>query len=97
MQIAKKAPNQLPTVIEKIIPEAFSPFFSSRVIRFFILISSVLAALLSISYINANTGIALVDSNMSNLLIRYFLVLTIVSGVISWLFVLERESQKIAH
>jgi signal transduction histidine kinase/DNA-binding NarL/FixJ family response regulator len=68
-----------------------------RVSLLVILISGIIGSLLSISFINAKTGNNLIDDHLSSLLWTVFPILVIISGVISWLFILAHESRHVAQ
>ncbi|MGH1485188.1 MAG: hybrid sensor histidine kinase/response regulator [Cellvibrionaceae bacterium] len=96
----KKIYEQILDFFEAVLPYKIASSLNTRLIRFgllAIIISSIIGALLAISYINAQTGNTINDSQMANLLWRVFLILIIVVGVISWLFVLAHESRHVAQ
>ena len=96
----KKISEQILEIIVNYFPRKIALFINGRIIRFIFLvtlISGVIAAVLALSYVNAETGISTIDLLLSNLLWKVFLILTLVTGVISWLFVLANESRIVAH
>lgn len=97
---AKKIPEKIIQLLKKILPQAIASAINSRLIHFgflVILISLIIATLLSMSYIHAQTNDPYVDGLLAALLWKVFLVLVIVSGIISWLFVLASESRFVAQ
>jgi signal transduction histidine kinase/DNA-binding NarL/FixJ family response regulator len=96
----KKIPELIVDTLSPLLPWNTATVLNRRLIRFSLLVISILgivSALLALSYINAKTGNNVVDLLMYELLWKVFLILTIVAGVISWLFVLAHESQDVAR
>jgi len=97
---SKKAPEQILAFFNRFLPKIIVSSLNSRIIKFGLLlsaISSVIGALLMLSYINVKTNNHYIDSLMEDLLWQVFLILTIVLGVISWLFILAHESRHVAQ
>jgi signal transduction histidine kinase/CheY-like chemotaxis protein len=80
-------PNNIPSLNGRLI----------RVSLLVILISGIIGSLLALSYINAKTDNQVIDLHLYNLLWTVFPILIIVSGVISWLFILAHESRHVAQ
>jgi signal transduction histidine kinase/DNA-binding NarL/FixJ family response regulator len=96
----KKIPEQILNVLTSVLPTKITASLNSQLIRFGLLvisISTIIGLLLTISYINVRTGNMLIDSQMVDLLWKVFLILIIVAGVVSWLFVLAHESRFVAQ
>lgn len=96
----KKVPEQIANFFSRYLPSSLASKLNSRLIRFILLItliSGITASFLALSYINSRTGIAATDLLMANLLWKVFAILTIVTGVLSWLFVLANESRFVAQ
>jgi signal transduction histidine kinase/CheY-like chemotaxis protein len=96
----KKVPEQILDVINRYLPTKLSFLISGRLIRFTLVVTSVsgiIGSFLALLYIYASTGNVANDILISNLLWKVFLILTIFTGVISWLFVLANESRVVAQ
>ncbi len=96
----KKIPELILDKLNPLLPWNIKSVLNRRLIRFSLLliaISGIVSALLALSYINAKTDNNDIDLLMHELLWTVFLILTIVAGVISWLFVLAHESQDVAR
>jgi signal transduction histidine kinase/CheY-like chemotaxis protein len=96
----KKIPELIVDTLSPLLPWNTTSVLNRRLIRFSLLvitILSIVSALLALSYINAKTDDNVVDLLMYELLWKVFLILTIIAGVISWLFVLAHESQDVAR
>lgn len=96
----KKVPEQILDFITRYLPSRLSSSINSQLIRFILLVtlvSGIIASFLALSYINSKTGVPETDVLLENLLWKVFSILTIVTGVISWLFVLANESRFVAQ
>ncbi len=96
----KKLPDRIASFIKNLLPSTIGTPLTLRLVRFTLLltlISGIIGALLALSYVNAETDDNDINAILSSLLWSVFLVLIIVCGIISWLFVLANESRLVAQ
>ena len=86
--------------LQQLFPNSIAQYVSARTIRFAILLAVIClitGILLTTVYFNTVTNDKNIDNLLSSTLWKVFFILMIIAGVISWLFVLARESQYIAQ
>lgn len=82
------------------LPEKITSALTSRFMQFAFLlgvVALITGVLLSVVYINAETGHTEIDVLLASTLWKVFFVLMIIAGVIVWLFVLAHESRIVAQ
>ena len=86
--------------IQRFFPKLPVEYFNLRLIRslgLIVAISAVAAVLLTLVYANIKTNDDAVNALLQKTLWNVFSILIIIGGIISWLFVLTRESQILAQ
>lgn len=92
--------EQTRSALTAIFPSRWLPPIGSRVGHFFallILINSITALLLSLIYQQTFVPDAQTQQLLAATLLKVFFILLIITGVISWLFVLAHESRRVAQ
>lgn len=92
--------KQIFDYLRALLPHSLTGVLNDRFIHFstlFFLSSVVILVLLSVSYMNAETGNAVIDQEIYGVLFLVFLSFLIVAGVVSWLLVLASESRRVAN
>lgn len=92
----KTLSQRLISQIKKILPDYIVDYVTLRLLNFtalLVLISTITGILLALIYNNDLTDNEHINSLLASTLWKVFFILMIVAGVISWLFVLARESQ----
>ena len=87
-------------VLERLLPKPIFDAINERVIQFsflFITFTFISALLLSVAYLSSESGFTFIDQEISSVLWSVFLILQIVGGIVSWLFVLAHESAEVAQ
>lgn len=92
--------EQTRSALTAIFPSRWLPPIGSRVGHFFallILINGITALLLSLIYQQTSVPDAQTQQLLAATLLKVFFILLIITGVISWLFVLAHESRRVAQ
>lgn len=92
--------KQANVVFKKIMPESWGDklgYNFSRFVLLFLLANAITSCLLYFVYINGAGDSVLENQHLANILLKTFILLMIVIGVICWLFVLAHESMKVAQ
>ena len=87
-------------VIQRLLPDYLADYINVRLVHFvglLLLIASLTGVLLSLIYVNIETSHPNTNVLLEATLWKVFFILMIIAGVISWLFVLAHESQRVAQ
>lgn len=93
-------PEQLASFVKNILPQAVHRHVTSRIIHYLgmhFLIGIVIASILALLYFQTSLNATASKEIVSSILWEAFIILMIVSGVVSWLFVLAKESRQVAE
>ncbi|SMF13083.1 Signal transduction histidine kinase [Alteromonadaceae bacterium Bs31] len=96
----KKIPDLILDAVAHIFPQSVVAQVNSRLVHFCLLlltIAGITGVLLSLVYSNSVTGVLITDSLMAEMLWKVFFILMIVTGVVTWLFILAHESRLVAQ
>ena len=96
----KKLPEYILDYFDKFLPSPIIKLLSTGIIQFTILllsISCITGLLLWLISVNAHSDDPVINTLISNTLWSVFLIFFIISGVVSWLFVLANESSLVAQ
>ncbi|NVK20328.1 MAG: response regulator [Methylocystaceae bacterium] len=92
--------ERLASLVQNLLPQPVHHHITSRVIHYFgvhLLIGIVIASVLLLLYFQTSLYAQESQEIISATLWEAFIILMIVSGVVSWLFVLARESRQVAE
>lgn len=92
--------EQIRNTLSAIIPARWMPPSGSRIGHFFallLLINGITALMLSLIYQQTSSLDAATQALLGATLLKVFFILLIITGVISWLFVLAHESRRVAQ
>ena len=92
--------DKLITWLKQCLPNFAAEYINTRLLHFsllLIIVGAVTGVLLALVYANIKTNNIEINILLSATLWKVFFILTIVAGVICWLFVLARQSQMVAQ
>lgn len=92
--------EQAAKTITQLLPKRLGTSFNHYFTQFtflVVLVTTIIGCLLALIYVNGITGDQTVNALLSETLWKVFFILTIVAGVIAWLFVLAHKSRKVAE
>ncbi|MCG8494111.1 MAG: ATP-binding protein, partial [Sneathiellales bacterium] len=92
--------DQLASFVRNLLPKKLHHHVTSRVVHYLgvhILICGVIASILSLLYYQTSLKTSDANEIVAATLWEAFIILMIISGVVSWLFVLAKESRQVAE
>lgn len=91
--------NQLAQLVSAILPDSVASRMNDKVLQFlgfFTLISAIVAGLFSLVYLQISLPEPDILFLVFSTLVQLFVILTIIIGILTWLFVLANESRQFA-